>query len=598
MEITIISLVVLLVILGGVCWFLWKRSKNLPTVETKKEEKKYVKTDSSNLLVVTDDLGEPLLLQGGVFEETPGYSYSVMPLSAITWDGVVRVMSSENVFVNIPVSLTASVGSTNDSRKAAVSKFLSSGRDGIKAFLGSVAESSIKSSLVDSKISDLLHSDDLREKSMEIIKSNLSVVGLEILAFSISELSDDADYIKSLSQKEIGKIKTAAQSELIAQQKLDAIQAEKDKTELEVAKNEAELERRTARQDSDAKLREIRKQEAIADADAEREIQVKTAEIRADQNRKIAYSQAATEQTKEEARIKKDLAISKARSEATKSQETLEIQSSLEIEKSRKQAEIEVSKAELEKERQLQEIKNNNFLEDQEARKQSALAQEAASQEINAAKTQTSLAKVESDSVIERTRLEKAAELEKLKELQKVEISKASEKAKEAEINATVILETKKKNEKAELEAKAKKNISKINAEAQAEKTSILSDAEAKSIEKKAIAQANGKRADLLAEADKIKALEETSVESVKSLLAAGLAPEIILQIRTVEQVKNAAEATSGLLEKLNLSDVTILGDSKTVGDFITQTTAGVSPALDKLRSLPLTKAAKVIEED
>lgn len=45
-------------------------------------------------------------------------------------------------------------------------------------------------------------------------------------------------------------------------------------------------------------------------------------------------------------------------------------------------------------------------------------------------------------------------------------------------------------------------------------------------------------------------------------------------------------------------SNVTILGDSKTVGDFITQTTAGVSPALDKLRSLPLTKAAKVIEED
>ena len=118
---------------------------------------------------------------------------------------------------------------------------------------------------------------------------------------------------------------------------------------------------------------------------------------------------------------------------------------------------------------------DNNFLEDQEAKKkQTALAQETASQEINAAKTQTSLAKVESDSVIERTRLEKAAELEKLKELQKVEISKASEKAKEAEINATVILETKKKNEKAELEAKAKKNISKINAEAQNEKLVFL----------------------------------------------------------------------------------------------------------------------------
>ena len=55
-------------------------------------------------------------------------------------------------------------------------------------------------------------------------------------------------------QREVGKIKTAAQFELMAQQKLDAIQSEKDKTELEVAQNEAELERIMARQDSDAKL--------------------------------------------------------------------------------------------------------------------------------------------------------------------------------------------------------------------------------------------------------------------------------------------------------------------------------------------------------
>lgn len=87
------------------------------------------------------------------------------------------------------------------------------------------------------------------------------------------------------------------------------------------------------------------------------------------------------------------------------------------------------------------------------------------------------------------------------------------------------------------------------------------------------------------------------SMQSIKALIEAGLSPEIILQIRTVEQIKSAAEVQSGLLEKLNLSDVTILGDSKTVGDFITQTTTGISPALEKLRSLPLTKATEVIED-
>ena len=611
MEIVIILLVFLLLGLGGMCYWMWKRESKLSSqsVVTEEKEKKYVKVDSSHLLVVTSlESGVTRMIQGGVIEETPGVSYSIMPLSAISWNGVIRAMSSENVSVNIPVTITASVGNTENLRQLAVSKFLSSGENGIRAFLGSISESSVRSIMTGMAISDVLHSDDLRVKAQEKIESGLSAAGLEVLAFSISDLSDDADYIKSLSQREVGKIKTAAQSELMAQQKLDAIQAEKDKTELEVAQNEAELERRMARQDSDAKLREIKKQEAIADAEADREVQVKTAEIRADQNRKIAYAQSGTDQAREEAKIKKDFAISKAKTEATKAQEELEIKSNAELEKSRKIAEIEIEMAELEKSKKIQEAKDAQILAAQKAQaelvlsrtqasKDNALAQEAANQEINEAKKTTELAAVEFNAEISKAKAEKDAELEKLKELQKVEIAKASEKAKEAEINATTILETKKKNEKAELEAKAKKSISKINAEAAAEKSTILAEAEAISIEKKALAQAHGKEADLLAEASKIKALEEIGVESIKSLIEAGLSPEIILQIRTVEQIKSAAEVQSGLLEKLNLSDVTILGDSKTVGDFITQTTTGISPALEKLRSLPLTKATEVIED-
>ena len=223
--------------------------------------------------------------------------------------------------------------------------------------------------------------------------------------------------------------------------------------------------------------------------------------------------------------------------------------------------------------------------------------QEVSQQEISKEQAQTATAKAETEKIKGIALADAEGAVEKAKAAQQVEIAKAKEQALEAEINATTILQAKKEGEKKEIDAQAKKKINKINAESAAEKSGILAEAEANAIEKKAIANAKGKEADLLAEAKKIAAIEESGVKSVKALLDAGIDPDVIVRIRTIDQIKGVAESQSALLEQLKFSDVTILGDSKTVGDFIANTTNGISPALEKLRNLPLNKAVGELEE-
>lgn len=621
MSTTIIILVAVVII--AICvigYLLWKNNvKSQVSSEQVVKEKKYIRASSNELLIVTNSAGEMRILQGGSVEDTPENSYSKMPLSAISWEGVIRTMSSENIPVNVPISITAAVGNTDDARRKAISRFLSSQADGIRAYISSIAEGAVRKVMGGIAIADTIHSDNLRENSKTEIAKELEVAGLEILAFMISDITDDSDYIKSLSQKEISKVKTAAQSELMAQQKLDAIQAEKDRTELEVAKNNAELERLTAKQESDGKLREIRKSETIANAEAEREVQVKTAEIKSDQNTKIAYAQAKSERAKKEAQLKNDLELNKIQQDAHKEEETHRIKTNSEIEKERakeqaeiytaqKEAEAAIEKAEIKKAQEIQDATNAKILENQkaqaeqtlartEADKQNAIAKEKAQQEISKEQAQTATAKAETEKIKGIALADAEGAVEKAKAAQQVEIAKAKEQALEAEINATTILQAKKEGEKKEIDAQAKKKINKINAESAAEKSGILAEAEANAIEKKAIATAKGKEADLLAEAKKIAAIEESGVKSVKALLDAGIDPDVIVRIRTIDQIKGVAESQSALLEQLKFSDVTILGDSKTVGDFIANTTNGISPALEKLRNLPLNKAVGELEE-
>lgn len=66
MEIVIILLVFLLLGLGGMCY--WRKSKlSSQSVVTEEKEKKYVKVDSSHLLVVTSENGVTRMIQGGCY---------------------------------------------------------------------------------------------------------------------------------------------------------------------------------------------------------------------------------------------------------------------------------------------------------------------------------------------------------------------------------------------------------------------------------------------------------------------------------------------------------------------------------------------------
>lgn len=146
--------------------------------------------------------------------------------------------------------------------------------------------------------------------------------------------------------------------------------------------------------------------------------------------------------------------------------------------------------------------------------------------------------------------------LQKLKE--------AEAKAKEAELNATVIVPANKAKEKAIIDAEAVKQEAILKAEAKAAEilkeaeakanaTQMQLEAEAEGTKRKLLAEAEGKRASLMAEADKITAVEMAPAKAVEKMIECGMTPQMIVQYKTVDQLKGIAEASAEMYEHIHL---------------------------------------------
>lgn len=179
------------------------------------------------------------------------------------------------------------------------------------------------------------------------------------------------------------------------------------------------------------------------------------------------------------------------------------------------------------------------------------------------------ISKVDAETTIARTEQEKIAE-----------IKEAEAKAKEAELNATVIVPANKAKEKAIIDAEAVKQEAILKAEAKA--AEILKEAEAE-----------GKRASLMAEADKITAVEMAPAKAVEKMIECGMTPQMIVQYKTVDQLKGIAEASAEMYEHIHLGQVTVYGNENTAGSFMAKTAENLNPAFELLKSIPFKKTFK-----
>ena len=130
-------------------------------------------------------------------------------------------------------------------------------------------------------------------------------------------------------------------------------------------------------------------------------------------------------------------------------------------------------------------------------------------------------------------------------------------------------------------------------AEAKADATKLQLEAEAEGTKRKLLAEAEGKRASLMAEADKITAVEMAPAKAVEKMIECGMTPQMIVQYKTVDQLKGIAEASAEMYEHIHLGQVTVYGNENTAGSFMAKTAENLNPAFELLKSIPFKKTFK-----
>lgn len=116
---------------------------------------------------------------------------------------------------------------------------------------------------------------------------------------------------------------------------------------------------------------------------------------------------------------------------------------------------------------------------------------------------------------------------------------------------------------------------------------------EAEGTKRKLLAEAEGKRASLMAEADKITAVEMAPAKAVEKMIECGMTPQMIVQYKTVDQLKGIAEASAEMYEHIHLGQVTVYGNENTAGSFMAKTAENLNPAFELLKSIPFKKTFK-----
>jgi len=100
------------------------------------------------------------------------------------------------------------------------------------------------------------------------------------------------------------------------------------------------------------------------------------------------------------------------------------------------------------------------------------------------------------------------------------------------------------------------------------------------------MAEAEGKRASLLAEAEAIQQKELAPAMALERMVAAvGGNPDLVVQYKMVDQYKGIAEAQARVLEHVQLGNVTVYGDKNTGADFAKSFVQNFAPALDMINS-------------
>lgn len=535
---------------------------------------------------------------GGTFVFPIIQDWKKMSLKPIQIQTSVVGVSSQMIKVSIPVTLTTGIGTTDELMQNAASRFLTARPDEISEQIRDILIGEMRSLMATMTIEEI-NADRVKflGKAKENIEAELNKVGFCIININNADITDDANYIHNLGKKAATKAEAQALADIAEEKKKGDIQIAETEKERQIAVANAEKERATqvaeTKQQQEVKVAEINQEKEIKLAEAEKIKESGVATQQAEKEANIAKAKADTESATAARKAEAVASVAKSEAEALSAQAEAEAQKQIRMAKAEQEQEAETQKAINEQEAKVVEYESMKRQRAAEADKQAGVAEQTATIEVSKAKGEAAKAEAEAQRVAGVSKAQA-----------EVEIAQKNAEATEAKLHAETIVPAQKKKEqvtieaeaikqKAILEAEAKAAEITKEAEAKAQATQKIMEAEAEGTKKKLLAEAEGKRASLMAEADKITAIELAPAKAVEKMIECGMTPQMIVQYKTVDQLKGIAEASAQMFEHVHLGEVTVYGSENTAGNFMAKTAENLNPALDLLRSIPLKETFK-----
>lgn len=536
--------------------------------------------------------------------------YEVMSMRPIQLNLTLKdALSAQNIRVTVPTTVTVAISQDPLIMQNAANRLLGVDDTDKESLISDIVYGQMRLIVASMEIEELnSNRDKFLTQARDNINTELNKLGLYLININISDIRDAANYIENLGQKETTKARAQAEAAIAEEEKKGAIQIALTTKERETKVAETTRDQKVAiaitLKDQETTIAETNKDKAIRLAETTKEQEVGVAKANTEKLSKVAEQEsiAISQQTEWDAQAKANMAKSKA--EAAAKEQEAESAKQIRIAAAQQNQEAETIKAVQEKEARTAEYESEARKKTAEANKQAGVAEHMATIEVSKAKGEAAKAAADADKVAGISKVDAETTIARTEQEKIAEIKEAEAKAKEAELNATVIVPANKAKEKAIIDAEAVKQEAILKAEAKAAEilkeaeakanaTQMQLEAEAEGTKRKLLAEAEGKRASLMAEADKITAVEMAPAKAVEKMIECGMTPQMIVQYKTVDQLKGIAEASAEMYEHIHLGQVTVYGNENTAGSFMAKTAENLNPAFELLKSIPFKKTFK-----
>lgn len=594
---TIISLVLIavaaIVVIGTIWGLLSRYRRSAPDellVVFGKAGK--MKTEYGNTIVTPSKI----IQGGGAFVWPIIQDFKKMSMKPIQIKVNVDGIDSQAIPMHLPVVLTTAISQDKLIQQNAATRFLSANPAEVERQISEILVGETRAIMATMLIEEInADRNTFLGKVRESLEQELTKVGYELTNINISEITDDADYIRNMGKKAATKAKANAEADIAEQTKQGNVKIANTRKEEEIAVSQAERDKQISvnqtKQEQEVKVAEINREKEIKLAEADKERESGIALQEAEKLANIARANADAESKKAEYEALQTKNIAKAEADAEAAQNEAEAQKQVRIAKAKQEQEAETIKATQEKEAKAAEYESNKRQRKAEQDKLAGVAEQEAKIDVAKARAKAGQAEADAVKVSETARVEAEMSVAKTRQERQLEVNEAEAKAQEAKLNATEIVPAEKAKEKAvifaeatkkkaELEAEATKAKILREAEAEAEKIRLAKNAEAEGEKNILMAQAEGKRASLLAEAEAEQQKALAPAMAFERMIKAAGSPEMAVQWKMVDQYKGIAEAQAHALEHIQLGNVTVWGDKNTGADFAKSFVQNFAPVL------------------